>query len=459
MVRYSALTERLLEPVEALTSRERRFVWIAALAVAATRLLALALTPWDWDEALFGLALRDYDVTQFHPHPPGFPLFILAAKAVQLLGAGEFRALQTVSVAASLFIFPAMFLLARELRAGFGIAMGSAALLAFFPNVWLYGGMALSDVPSMVLVMLACALLLRGCRDVRAFYAGAVVLAIAAGMRPQNLVIGFVPALLALFFQWRKRGPAIVGAPLLGALILFGSYGTAASLSGGWTSYREVVMRHQRYITSVDSFHAPLRPSLLYVADDFFVRPYRQPAINIALALMVLAGLATRRRHVVLALLAFGPFCLFAWLVLDFHSAGRFSIGYAPLMALLAASAPWRRFTVPVVVAAMLLWTWPALTVVRTTASPPAAAIAAIPRGAVVYVDERLGAHLAFLAPQVERHVTGLSVPTATSPNVWLLREGDTILPNARVFRRERVPLARIARERYFEVSLIPARR
>ncbi|MDG6146438.1 hypothetical protein NF717_12415, partial [Lactococcus formosensis] len=73
----------------------------------------------------------------------------------------------------------------------------SALLLAFSPNVWFFGETAFSDVPSMVLVVFACALLLRGCRSDTAFFAGAIVLAGSAGMRPQNLAIGFAPVVIA----------------------------------------------------------------------------------------------------------------------------------------------------------------------------------------------------------------------------------------------------------------------
>ena len=38
---------------------------------------------------------------------------------------------------------------------------------------------------------------------------------------------------------------------------------------------------------------------------------------------------------IVAAIAAFGPFCIFAWLILDHFSASRFSIAYAPLVALL----------------------------------------------------------------------------------------------------------------------------
>src|SRR5689334_23772867 len=73
---------------------------LAALTalVALTRLLARSHSIWDWDEALFCLALRDYNVVLHHPHPPGFPLFIGVAKLVRLVVRDDFRALQAVSL-------------------------------------------------------------------------------------------------------------------------------------------------------------------------------------------------------------------------------------------------------------------------------------------------------------------------------------------------------------------------
>ena len=66
-----------------------------------------------------------------------------------------FHALQAITFVASLFVFPAMFLLARSLRASAPVAIGAGLLLAFFPNVWFFGGTAFSDVPSLVLVLVA----------------------------------------------------------------------------------------------------------------------------------------------------------------------------------------------------------------------------------------------------------------------------------------------------------------
>jgi hypothetical protein len=438
-----------------LTRQERIAVWLLALVVAATRWPAVSRTLWDWDEALFALALRDYDVVAHHPHPPGFPLFVALAKLIPL---DEFHALQSVAVFASLFVFPAMFLLARELRFSAQNAMGAALLLAFFPNVWFFGGTAFSDVPSLVLALLASALLLRGRRSDVSLLAGAVVLGIAAGFRPQNLLIGFVPLLLA--FMQRRR-TAIIGAFIV-ALIVIASYGSAAAFSGGWDAYRAALAKHEQYIRTTDSFLSPTRPGLIQVADDFFVRPYRAPLLNVVITLLAAIGLLRLRKHAALALLIFGPFLIFAWLYLDFHSASRFSIGYMPLFAILAAAAiPLRALSA--VVALLVLWTWPALRVVHTTVSPPVAAIESVRAthgpASVVYVDERLAAHAALLMPEYDRRIVRVVPPLIADANAVLLREGRSVMPGARNFTRERGRLEGIARKRYFEVSVIVGRR
>lgn len=448
----------LAAPPEPLTRAERKTVWITALVVALTRWFALSKTLWDWDEALFGLALLDYDVAAYHPHPPGFPLFVALAK---LIPADAFHAVQSIAFIASLFVFPAAFFLARELRANTFVAVAAGLVLAFSPNVWFYGGTALSDVPSMVLSLCACALLLRGCRDPRALLAGAIVLGIAAGVRPQNLLIGFVPLLVA--FLCRRR-TALIGALIAAAIVLV-SYGIAAAASGGWSVYAETLAHHEQYIRKTDSFLSPIRPSLLRVVDDFFFWPYRAPAINIAIVVLALIALVRRRAHTFAALAIFGPFCLFAWLYLDFHSASRFSIAYMPLFAILAAEGidatrQARLAILAALVALMIGWTWPGLWIAHTTPSPPAAAIDVIrasdPASTIVYVDERVAPHAALLLHDYERRET----KTLTAPGVmhergrvFLLREGGG------QFTREPVPLASIVRPRYFEASAIPARR
>ena len=52
----------------------------------------------DLDSINFALGVRHYDVSQHQPHPPGYPLFILAAKTLHKIGLSEVHALSLVSV-------------------------------------------------------------------------------------------------------------------------------------------------------------------------------------------------------------------------------------------------------------------------------------------------------------------------------------------------------------------------
>ena len=464
---------------EPLSPPERRLVWIAMLVVAITRVVVAAKSLWDWDEALFSFALRDYDVTQHHPHPPGFPLFIAAVRLFLAAGLPEFRALQIVVLLGAVALFPLMFFFARELRAPFGTAFSAALLLAFAPNVWLYGATGLSDVPSLALVVLACALLLRGCRSGGAYLAGAFVLAVAAGFRPQNLLVGLAPALLATW--WRIRITRSIRQPLaatlIGGVTLAAAFGGAAMATGGWQMYREAIDEHRAYITAVDSYRSPGRPPLWRLVDDFFVRPYRMVWINLAtgvLSAIALAGAAIgRRKPLLLALLAFGPFCIAGWLMLDHFSASRFSIGWAPLVALAIADGAAivaglvRRERVQIAIAgalavAMAAWAWPGLVIVRTTDSPPVQSVdwirRSLPPDARLYVHGSMGPYAELLLPaEMRKEVFTGEVPVwPDDRNAWLLREGSLPGSASRRFSYARDPLWSIARQRYFDVSLTP---
>ena len=450
---------------------ERRALGIATLLVAVTRFLALAKTPWDWDEMLFSLALRHFNVAEHHPHPPGFPLFVGLAKLLTLAGLTPFRALQAIDFAAAVMLLPAMCWLCRELRIGFRVSFAASLLLAFFPNVWFYGGTGFSDVPSMLLSIVAIALLLRGCRDDRAYVGGAIVLAVAAGFRPQNLMIGWIPALIATSFVLRRSVMRVVLAALLGAAIVGGSYAAAAQLTG-WDDYRYALQKHRQYIAAVDSFRSPIRPPLLQVVDDFFVRPYRQPLINIVITLLVLVSatmaVLRRRAPLLVASLIFGPFAVAAWLLLDFWSASRFSLGYMPLYALLAADglalvctrAGARAYAIACAALVVLLagWSAPAIARVHDTTTPPVAAMewirANVPReDGIVYVHRSMGPYADwFLADYATELVDA-------APRVaWRARESAYVqefaLRGARLFAWPHDRLYAMARPRYFDVSV-----
>lgn len=475
----------LLAPPVPLTRRQITIFTAVALVCAASRFLAMASSIWGWDEALFCLGMREYDVSRHHPHPPGFPMYIAMAKLARLGAPNDFRALQSVNLIAGMLLFPAVFLLARELRFRFETATIAAALCAFFPNVWFFGGTALSDVPSIVLASLAAALLLRGCRNSEAYLGGTLLLAVAIGVRPQNVLIGLVPGIIATWYRAKSSWRDVLFAAILGAAVVGAAFWFAADATGGLQRYAASVREHGEYITRVDSFRSLTRPALWRLVDRFFLLQYQSRPLSILTSIFVLIGVVTafrnRDRSVLLAILTFAPVALLTWLMLDRFSVNRFSIGYAPLFALLAAAGianvadRFRRLwlepaVATALIAAFVVWTWPALAPVRNESSPPVRAVHATaslfdaaPPYADLYVGFSMVAFVDYLAPQLQyvrlAEERGLPLSDGTRP-AYMLAEarGAGFAQDAKLFCREPGHLWSITHHYYYDVVLRPLR-
>lgn len=434
----------------------------------------MARSLWDWDEALFSAALREYDVALHHPHPPGFPVYVAAARFVHLFVPDELRSLQTVVVLAACALFPLAFAFAREAGFPFRTAYLGALLFVFLPTVWLYGGTAFSDVPGVAIVLAACTLLLRGRTDGRAYYAGALVLALAVGVRPQALFFGCVPALVATWQQWRVSRVRVVIACSLGALGVAAIYLGAAVASASFEAYAGQLEYVREWVRTTDSYASPYRAPVVQLADEFLVKPMRGGRLGFVVA--ALAGVAIvlsfvrRDRATWLVLGTFFPFAVFALFTLDINSYARYGVSYVALHALLAArGAEWltarlRPAHVLLMVAITVRyawWTYPAIAEVRSNLSPPAAMVAwvraKVPGPLWVHGSVRPVMDWAF--PGRTMHVvTGME---AIPPNVplvgaWYLSEGLSGEASAVEFRRPRARVWEIVRRRYFETYAVP---
>lgn len=458
-----------IDPLPPLTQRQRLIFWSVAALCALSRLAARAHSLWDWDEVLFCLGMRSFDVSLHHPHPPGFPIFIAMGRLVRLVVGDDFRSLQTVSLLAGMLFFPAVFMFARELRLRFETALMAGALAAFLPNVWFYGGTAFSDVPSITLVTFASAFLLRGCRDRGAFYAGVLLLSLAMGMRPQNALVGAFPFLVAIRCRgWRD---AILGTAL-GAFIVIGAFLGAAIATGSIDKYRETVRSHSRYIAEVDSFRRESRPPLWRLAAQFFGKQYSVPYMNFVMSLLALTSVAlairARDRAMLYNALTFGPVAIAAWLFLDRYSVNRFSIGYCPMFAIFAADGVSRLARYKprleaaisaVLVGAFVLYTLPALAVVRREDAPSVRAMRAAkanfnPQRDELFVAEDMVPFVDYFLPGVASSRVlderAMLLEHRADREPYLVAEIFATSPAGFVYRRERGRLWNITRRHYF---------
>jgi len=466
-----------------LTPMEKRVLWVVGVAIAVTRLLALSRTLWDWDECLFVLGVRHFNPALHRPHPPGFPLYIALGKLFRLFMHDDFRALQRINLIAASLLFPALFKLGRELRLTFGAAMASGLILCFMPNVFYFGGTAFSDVPALALLLAACACLLHGCRSRRSFLTGTLLLALSMAIRPQTIMIALVPGLIATAVRWRHRAADVFAALMIGVTVLVLAYGPCIVASGGWGGYQLAVSKHRRYFLQVDTYRNPARPSVAMLAGDFLVHPYKSEDVGQVLFPLACAGLAValiRREHrfYLTVLASFLPFAVFALFMVDFNSVTRYSIAYVPMFALfggrmigalgeLPLRPGWNRFLETSALLTLILWLgcWsiPVVGRVAGSSSPPVAAIRWIrghltPSRTTIYVAGAMEPYSKVFLPDYRcvdiEHDT--DVPIEAGENAFLFQEGATSSPPGQNFFRKHGRLFRVARQRYFEVSVAP---
>ena len=165
------------------------------------RLTSMSSSLSEVDAANFHNALvYGYDITNLRPHPPGYPIYMLAAWYVYLIVGDSLTALTLLSaISGSLAIVP-FYLLIHQL-VGRSYAIAGSILFIANPLVWSYSEAALSDIPSMALVILAVWLSVLGKRNNTALLGSFVIMALAVGVRLSNLplaIIVLIPLLARL---------------------------------------------------------------------------------------------------------------------------------------------------------------------------------------------------------------------------------------------------------------------
>ncbi len=182
----------------------------------------------------------------------------------------------------------------------------------------------------------------------------------------------------------------------------------------------------------------------------------------------------SRDRRIGYIVLAFAPFAISAWLMLDRFSINRFSIGYCPLLAILIADGierlSFRRPLVEGVIGAALVtsfivWTLPALTSVRNQIAPPVAAVQSIrrhldPKHDQLFVAFAMTPFVQYFEPDYPflRVMDDRALPLSSEPRPWLLMELDAAPDRGFVFTRDHGHLWNISRRHYFDVALAPVR-
>ena len=304
---------------------------IAVLAVCflALHLPYLPASLEDLDSINFALGIRDFDVTHHQPHPPGYPVFILIAKAVHVLVPDEAASLSLVSVTTGALGVLAIAVLFRRLDGGAPPrwTVAAVAVAMTTPLYWFTAVRPLSDMSGLAAAVAVQAMTL-GARSARGLAVAGFCAGLAAGLRSQVVWLT-VPLLMLQGLGSRRWAPAVGTkqlAPSTKLLVpVLAAFLTGAAvwflplviISGGMSAYWHALMDQGAEdlgnIQMLWTMHrvSDVRDALYYA----FVSPWAAWPLAAAVLACVIPGLWRLARHQRSALfvltIAFGPYLLF----------------------------------------------------------------------------------------------------------------------------------------------------
>jgi hypothetical protein len=292
-----------------------------ALAFIGLHLPFLPASLEDLDSINFALGIRDFDVARHQPHPPGYPIFILAAKAVHAVVPSEARALSLIGIGAGGLAALALARLFRALETAQPVEDAGPLLATLLtltsPLFWMTAARPLSDVAGLAAALGAQALTVTA-RTRRGLIAASACAALGAGIRSQ---VAWLTLPLLLFGivrrppeERRRAAGGVALAYVAGALAWAVPL---VELTGGPTAYSRVVFNQGAEDLSgvVMLWTTPTVRQLASAFQAAFVAPWGLVPIAVVVlpfALVGLAGMARGARPALTTLaVAFGPYLAF----------------------------------------------------------------------------------------------------------------------------------------------------
>jgi len=316
-----------------------------ALAFLGLHLPYTARSLEDVDSINFALGIRDYDVAEHQPHPPGYPVFMLLAKTVNAAIGSEVLTLSLLGiVAGTMLAFPlvALFGTIASDRVPPWVPAGAAALAMVAPLMWVTAARPLSDVPGLAAVLLVQWLLVRS-QTVPALIAASLAAGVAAGIRSQVVWLSVPLLVLAALRQREARAPRA-------ALSIAAAYASGVvvwavpllMLSGGPRAYwNAVAFQGGADLSGVTMLWTTPTPRQLLVALEYaFLYPWGWWPLAAAVLVCAAAGAVRLLRKApsvaVTLAAAFGPYLIFDVLFQETVTT-RYSLPLMVPVSLLAA--------------------------------------------------------------------------------------------------------------------------
>jgi len=203
-----------------LTTRTRVCLFVAVPLLVLLRLPFVSWQPFETDVGNFMLAVGDFDIAQHRPQPPGYFLYVMAARLLTAVTGDAHMALVLLSAVASALAAVPTYLLGRQFLDHRG-ALWVVALCLFNPASWFYSCVGLASINELLWTPWVLWLLVAGARGGRSSLVwGSLLLGLAGGFR-QNLLTFLLPCWAFAMWtsptsRWHRAAAA---AALLGGVL------------------------------------------------------------------------------------------------------------------------------------------------------------------------------------------------------------------------------------------------
>jgi hypothetical protein len=382
----------------------RRALAALALIFALAHVPFLANSLEDIDSVNFALGVRDFNVAEHRPHPPGYPVYIALGKVTTAIAgtimgeappsAVEARALAAISLLAGLVAIACLYGIFSSLTSRppgatspwttlHIEAFAATAVTVSCPLFWYLAARPMSDLPGLGFALAAQACLMLAWRrqspgadgdrrlspaltsaSGRMIVLGSLLAALSIGMRSQT--VWFTLPLLILVLLDRV-GRGVAGA-MIGGGIMFVAGGLAWGVpllvvSGGIGPYLAALgtQAGEDFAAGEMLYTNPSARAAAFALMRTFVDPWDSVVLGgvvIALAALGVAHLLMRDRRTLLALSALSvPYVIFHLLFQD-TSFVRYALPIVPAVVFLAmrGAALVAERSVPVAAAVISIW-------------------------------------------------------------------------------------------------------
>lgn len=191
---------------------------VLASAIAISRIVFRSHYLYDIDSVNFALGMVRFDPMVHQPHPPGYYLYVILARAVNLLFHDANSSLVAISIVCSCGTAAMIYALANRWFGRSAARFAGAAVL-FSPLAWFHGIVALTYIVEAFFSSLMGYLCWRAYSgEIRFLTLGAATLGVAAGFRPSSCL--FLSPLLILSLRKATGAQVARTAAVLLATVL-----------------------------------------------------------------------------------------------------------------------------------------------------------------------------------------------------------------------------------------------